>query len=353
MPDSARRRGAAAPMSVTTRRDDATLAAGLRRWLACHEGLGDPTVTGLERPSAGYSSETVVAGVSWSGEEGRCETSLVVRMAPPGKGTFRRYDLGAQWEAQMAAADAGVPVADPKVELDPSWLGTPFMVMSRAAGHIIGSVPHLDAWLSTQGPFDQGRLYRTFFDALAGIHRADTASAPAVPRRDNRAELDYWDEYLDWSSNGAPLPVLVEALDWCRRHQPDSEPEPALLWGDARFENMVFGEDLRPTAVLDWDMASVGAPEHDLAWFTSLDLTMQRLFGTRTDGFPSRQDTIELFERGEGRRVRDLEWYETLAMVRSTAVLTRVGYLRLEAGEPLHLRIDDNPLLDILRSRIG
>ncbi len=144
----------------------------------------------------------------------------------------------------------------------------------------------------------------------------------------------------------------MEALAWCRRHQPATEPDPALLWGDARFENMVFSDDLRPQAVLDWDMTSVGAPEHDLAWFTSLDLTMHHLFGTRIDGFPSREDTVVLFEAGQGRPVQDLEWYETLAMVRSTAIMSRIGYLRVDAGEPLMLPIEDNPILDLLRSRI-
>ena len=50
--------------------------------------------------------------------------------------------------------------------------------------------------------------------------------------------------------------------------------------------------------------------------------------------------------------MRDLEWYETLAMVRSTAVMTRIGYLRRQAGLPLMLPIDDNPVLDVLTSRL-
>ena len=121
------------------------------------------------------------------------------------------------------------------------------------------------------------------------------------------------------------MPALVDALSWCRRHQPAANRHPALLWGDARFENAVIGDDLEILAVLDWDMTSIGAPEHDLAWFTSLDLTMHRLFGERVGGFPDRAGTIALFEGRWGRRCADLEWYETLAMVRSTAVMTRIG----------------------------
>jgi aminoglycoside phosphotransferase (APT) family kinase protein len=340
-------------MALTTRRDDAALAAGIQTWLSCHEGLDDPVVTEVDRPSAGYSSETVVVGVTWRIEGVPFRKSLVVRLAPPEVGTFRDYDVRSQWQAQSAAAAVGVPVADPVLETDPVWLGSPFIVMPRVDGHIMGAVAHLDRWLSGQSRFDQARVYRSLLTTLSDIHRADLAAVDQVPRRDNGAELDFWDDYLHWSSGGSPVGVLVEALDWCRRHRPDAEPRPALLWGDARFENMVFSDDLRPVAVLDWDMTTVGAAEHDLAWFTSLDHTMQQLFGTRADGFPSRADTIRLFEEGEGRAVQDLEWYETLAMVRSTAVMTRIGYLRLRAGEPLMLPIEDNPILDLLRSRIA
>ncbi len=193
---------------------------------------------------------------------------------------------------------------------------------------------HLDPWLSGLDPSDRGRVFDGFLATLAAIHRADAGTAPDVPRRDNGAELDYWEEYLSWSSHGHPVPALVEALLWCRRHRPGDEPSPALLWGDVRFENMVLGDDLRPRAVLDWDMTTIGAPEHDLAWFTSLDQTMYRLFGRRADGFPDRDGTVARFEELSGRPVRDLEWYETLAMVRSTAIMTRISVLRRDAGQP-------------------
>ena len=83
------------------------------RWLTHRRGLTDPVVDGLSRPSAGYSSETIFAEVSWSDGDGRHRDALVVRMAPPAVGTFADYDLVPQWQAQMAAADVGVPVADP------------------------------------------------------------------------------------------------------------------------------------------------------------------------------------------------------------------------------------------------
>jgi aminoglycoside phosphotransferase (APT) family kinase protein len=274
-------------------------------------------------------------------------------MAPFEAGTFRHYDLAAQWQAQTAANGAGVPVADPLLETDIGWLGAPFIVMPLVEGHIIGPLAHRDKWLRHRSEHDRDRLYRTFVTTLAAIHRAEVSAVTGVPRRDNQAELAFWDDYLLWSSGGRPVPALVDGLAWCARHLPPDEPAPALLWGDARFENMIFGDDLVPRAVLDWDMTSIGAPEHDLAWFTSLDITTHRLFGERLAGFPDREETVHLFERASERKVAHLEWYETLAMVRSAAIMTRLGYLRRQAGMPVLLPIDDNPVLDLIKRRIG
>ncbi len=329
---------------------DEALAQGLGRWLAERRGLTDVVVGELSRPSAGYSSETIFADVTWaSGGADR----LVVRMAPPVVGTFEHYDLVSQGQAQTAAALTGVPVADPVVETDPRWVGAPFMVMPRVDGHIVGALAHRDPWLRELGPEGRGQVYDGFLATMAAIHRADPAAAPAVPRRDNGAELDFWEEYLSWSNNGHPVPGLAAALTWCRQHRPADEPPPVLLWGDVRMENMVLGDDLAPRAVLDWDMTSIGAAEHDLAWFTALDATMHRLFGKRAEGFPDRASTVARFAELSGRPIRDLEWYETLALLRSTAVMTRISVLRQAAGEPVMLPIEDNPILDILGERLS
>ena len=88
---------------------------------------------------------------------------------------------------------------------------------------------------------------------------------------------------------------------------------------------MIFGDDLAPLAVLDWDMASIGAREHDVAWFTMLESTMRSLFGKHLAGFPDRDGTIAQYESLSGHTLQDFEWYEILALVRSTAIMTRIG----------------------------
>ena len=331
---------------------DADLAHGLARWLSHRRHLTDPVVSNLSRPSAGYSSETIFLEGSWTEGGRHRQASLVVRMAPPAVGTFAAYDLSPQWQAQMAAASVGVPVADPVLERDPDWIGVPFILMPRLDGHIIGPLAHRDPWLRGLTTGERGLVHDRLLSALAAIHRAPTDEAPDVPRRDNGDELDFWEEYLSWSNHGSPVPSLAGALQWCRSHRPADEPPGVLLWGDVRFENMVLDDDARVRAVLDWDMTSIGAAEHDLAWFTSLDLITSAMFEQRAEGFPDRDGTVARFEELSGRPIHDLEWYETLAMVRSTAIMTRISVLRRDRGEPVMLPIEDNPILDLLTKRL-
>jgi aminoglycoside phosphotransferase (APT) family kinase protein len=340
-------------MALLTHRDPLVVGAGLASWLAARTGASDVGVVDAGHPSVGYSSETVLVDLSWNENGNEQARGFVVRLAPPTLGTFRDYDLGIQMAAQLAAGAAGVAIASPELVTDPRWLGAPFIVMPRVQGHIVGEVAALDPWLGSLSATARARVHESFVTAIATTHRADTRAATGVPVRDNEAELDYWAEYLDWSSGGAPVPALVEALQWCHAHRPDVASEPVLLWGDVRLGNVIFGDDLAPRAVLDWDMTSVGAREHDVTWFTALESTMHALVGRHLDGFPDRDGTIAQYESASGHALRNVAWYETFAMLRSTAIMTRIGYLRRDAGVEHPMPIDDNPLLDLLRARIA
>lgn len=343
-------------MALLTHRDPLVVGTALAGWIAERSGARDVRVINAEHPSTGWSSETVIVELTWSAgghEHGAQTHEFVVRLAPPTAGTFRDYDLAQQTVAQLAAAAAGVAIAAPELVSDPRWLGTQFLVMPRVRGHLIGEVAVFDPWLASLTEDQRAQVHEAFVAAVAATHRADLASAPGVPERDNAAELDFWADYLDWSSGGAPVPALVDALEWCRAHRPAVESEPVLLWGDVRLGNVIFGDDLAPRAVLDWDMASIGAPEHDIAWFTTLESTTRSLLGRHLTGFPDRDGTVAQYESLSGHTLHDFGWYEILALIRSTAIMTRIGYLHRDAGLPSPLPIEDNPLLALLAARVA
>jgi aminoglycoside phosphotransferase (APT) family kinase protein len=134
---------------------------------------------------------------------------------------------------------------------------------------------------------------------------------------------------------------------------PEPEGAPVLLWGDVRPGNIIWTDDADVRAVLDWDMTAVGAREHDVAWLTTLEETMAALSRRTLPGQLDRAATVEHYEQVSGHALTDLAWYEVLAMVRSTAIMSRIAYLDRAAGRPLHFPLEDNPLLDLLEQRVA
>ena len=129
------------------------------------------------------------------------------------------------------------------------------------------------------------------------------------------------------------MPALDQALDWCARHVPAERP-PVLLWGDVRMGNLVFDHERRVTAVLDWDLASLGPREMDLGWHVGLEFMMETLFGGRLPGFPGTAETIERYERRTGYEVRDLAWHEVFALARALAINDRHQRITGEHAPP-------------------
>jgi aminoglycoside phosphotransferase (APT) family kinase protein len=340
-------------VTVAVDRDPAALASGIGRWLASRRGVDGVTVTRCEAADGGLSSDTLMVDASAPGSE--WSEALVVRLAPV-EGIFPAYDLAVQARAQEVAAAHGVPAAVPaEYEADLAWLGAPFLVMPAVPGYVPGPMPLHDPWIT--GSVEAAReVSETVVDLLAGIHAIDWRAEQldtVIPARDLDRELAYWSTYLAWYADGeAPAPALTSALDWCHAHRPASDPPPSLLWGDARLGNIIFGPDRRVAAVLDWEMTTIGAAEHDLAWYLTLAATQDELFGRPVPGFLDHDDVCARWEAQAGRSLESLPWFEVFAMVRSIAIMTRVSLLAERRGERPMLPLSDNPLLDQLARRI-
>src|SRR5262249_37227304 len=139
--------------------------------------------------------------------------------------------------------------------------------------------PH-DPWLAGLDSDTARRaVWDAFVDTVVAVHRVDVGGVDGL-RRGLDAELAWWDAYADWATDGSPPQPLSDALAWCRRNRPSAEPASGALWGDVRLGNVVFDEmTLRPRAVLDWDMTSVGPIELDVGWFLALDAIQRKLSG--------------------------------------------------------------------------
>jgi aminoglycoside phosphotransferase (APT) family kinase protein len=318
--------------------------------------------------TTGFSNDTLLFEASWK-EAGRAHHErLVLRIEPSGMRVFPAYDLGLQFRILARLEATAVPVPRPLwLEPDPEVLGAPFYVMERVEGRVPEDSPtyHMQGWLTETAPEERCAIWWSGVETLAEIHRLDPLDlallpAPEAPQSPLDAQLAAWRQYLTWVSGGdaGRYPLSEAALAWLERHRP-AGPEPVgLCWGDARMGNMIF-RDGRCVAVLDWEMAALGNPEQDLAWWLFFDEHHSAGVGAeRLAGFPSREQTIARWGAITGIEPQHLDYYDLFACFRFSAVMARVGQQFREYGlMPAEADLDRNNtctrMLEARLARLG
>ena len=347
-------------MTTLARRDDAELTRDFASWCAHRWPDATHEVVALTRPKSGWANETVlVTTKSRTGDDERHDR-FVVRL-PPTLATWPEYDLAAQARVLDALAPTDVPV--PRVialEDDAQWLGAPFLVMSHEPGRAGAEMPAFDPWLVDASVTEQRRLHESFVAMLASIHRVDwrVAGLDRVLRSSETSlagEIAWWRDYIEWAADGEPTAALAAAIAWCASTAPEIEngAQVSLCWGDARIGNVLFADDRAITAVLDWEMATIGPAETDLAWYLALDELTTYFTKRSVAGFLGRSELIDVYEQALGRAVTHLEWHEIFALTRSVAINERQARLAATTGIPYPgIAGDENPVLLVLSKKI-
>ncbi|HVV74811.1 MAG TPA: AMP-binding protein [Mycobacteriales bacterium] len=317
-----------APVKAASRSRKA-LAAGLTRWFATRHGSA-PAVS-VERPQPGLSSDTLLVDVD--------DSSYVVRLPPQGPGLFPDYELARQAQVQRAMGEAGIPAAPViAMETDVAWVGAPFLVMPRVAGHTLTTSPSFitHGWLAESAQTEQTAMFRRFVETLARIHQVDPTGIPATGGGPDLAGIvDYWERYLDWATDDVEgCAIYRQAIAWCRDNLPADPPPTSLLWGDPQLTNLVVDDAGEIAAVLDWEMSGLGPVEVDLSWFLVLHEHAAETAGAELPGYPGRDAIIEWYEGAAGRELADLHFYDVLANLRSGAIVLRIGAIMAMAGHP-------------------
>ncbi len=326
-----------------SRRDPEQVRENLRSWLATK--VTDPIVENVHIPeTTGMSSETLLFDARWDGTD----RPLVARVAPAETAVpvFPTYDLEGQARVMRAAAEhSRVPV--PAVhwyEPDPAPLGAPFFVMTRVAGRVPPDVMpyNFGSWVTEAGDTERAAMQDACVELLAGVHDVPPESAglgPAGTVADAvRAHLDRQRAYYEWTTRtGGPRSPLVErALTWLDAHRPDDRSPAVLCWGDARIGNILF-DGFRPVAVLDWELATLGAREMDLAWMTFLHRFFEDIAASAglpgLPGFLPPDDVARTYAQRTGHVPRDLHFYTVHAALQHAIIMLRIHTRAVHFGQ--------------------
>ena len=295
-------------MVVPAPRDPGITRDILTGWLGARARLPGARITDLKTPEfTGFSSEIVMLDVEHDGGT----EALAVRVAPLHYQVFPEPRFAEQYRL-MSILDRATDIPVPPVlwyEPDPGYLGAAFLVMRRIDGRVPTDAPpyHTGGWVTEIGPAERAAMWWSGLDIVARLHRLDAHALqlgfldqPTWGKLGLEQRLGYYEHYMNWAYPG-PKPTATRALAWLKEHRPGEPNAPVLLWGDARIGNMIFAPGGTPLAALDWETATFGQAEEDLAWYLFLDrhhsegLEVPRLDGLPAAGGDDRQ------VRGPGR----------------------------------------------------
>jgi aminoglycoside phosphotransferase (APT) family kinase protein len=330
-------------LPVPDQRDPGLTRTLLASWIAGRVGVPDATVSMPRTPAgSGFSSETLLFDAEWTAGGRVHREALVARVAPTAHQVFPDPRFDEQHRVlRILAERTDVPV--PAVrwhEPDAAILGAPFIVMRHVEGVVPPDSPpyHQEGWVTEAAPALRARMWWSALDVLARVHRLDADALgldfldqPEYGATGIDQQLGYYERFLPWACR-LRVPVAEAALAWLRAHQPDEPEPPGLLWGDSRIGNVIF-RDGEAQVALDWEMASLGQPEMDLAWFLYLDRHhCEGVDAPRLEGFPSPQETIARYEQLLGRPMRSLEYYEVFAGLRFAVIMARISQMFIDYG---------------------
>jgi aminoglycoside phosphotransferase (APT) family kinase protein len=208
---------------------------------------------------------------------------------------------------------------------DPEVIGAIFYVMELAKGRACtnGALPEFD-------PPARRRMYEQLVGTLADLHKIDPVAAGlsdfGKPGNYFERQVARWTrQYRDSQTDD------LAAMEKLIAYLPASLPvqsRVSIVHGDYRIDNVLFDEGGTLTAVLDWELATLGDPLADFSylamqWVMPADgaaglagLDLQEL------GIPTLNEIVDIYSRLSGVRVADmLDWYFAYNLFRLAGIV--------------------------------
>ncbi len=287
----------------------------------------------VEQFPAGHSNLTYLL---------RCgEWEAVLRRPPLGPVAPRAHDVAREFRILSRLHPAFALAPEPYVLCeDSAVIGAPFYVMERRHGLV------LDAELPV-GWHGSAALHRRICERLVEV----LVELQAVDWQTwGLGEIGHPEGYMQRQVGGwierlgrvrtPSVPDYEPLAKWLIDGLPESPP-PTIVHNDYKLNNVLLDLDdpSRMTAVLDWEMTTVGDPLSDIAsllvyWTEPADGDL--LGGlksvTSEPGFMTRDEVRELYAQRSGRDLSGLDWYVAFAYFKVAVICQQIFY-RWKVGQ--------------------
>ena len=224
---------------------------------------------------------------------------------------------------------------------DREVIGAPFTVMEYRRGVVVdASLPE-----GVEATPERCRaIAEAVVDTLVELHHVDYRAAGLEemgrPEGFMQRQVEGWIARYE-NARTDDIPQVEPLIRRIRGLVPEN-PEATVIHNDFKLNNLIFDpHDLgRVTAVVDWEMATIGDPLFDLAiflsyWIDAGDPPALRALVPSVSTlpeFPGRDEMRALYAEKSGRDLSELDWYLTFSYFKLAVILQQI-YARWVRGQ--------------------
>jgi aminoglycoside phosphotransferase (APT) family kinase protein len=259
---------------------------------------------------------------------------FVLRRPPFGNTVKSAHDMRREFNVLSKLSKVYQPAPKPFVYCDDETIiGSEFYLMERRSGLIIrGKSPEI---LENSREL-QRKVCESFVENLVGLHSLDYKKIGlgdlGNPEGYVRRQVEGWTKRYFNARTDEQI-ELETAIEWLNENIP-SESGASLVHNDYKFDNVMLNpENLTEiTAILDWEMTTVGDPLMDLG--TTLGYWMSKQAGAEMLSMPfnprvlmenfSRKELVEIYAEKSGRDASGILFYYAFGTIKIAVIAQQI-----------------------------
>ena len=255
----------------------------------------------------------------------------ILRTPPAAGRTASAHDVGREFRVTTALFDTDVPVARAVLHCeDDSVLGVPFTVTEFVTGAAVRTPAELASYP------DLGPVVDSLVTGLATLHRLDhiTVGLGGFGRPDGYAmrQLRRWSG--QWETVGDPaLGSLAREVASALSSQIPEQVSTGIVHGDYRIDNTLLSPAGEVSAIIDWELSTIGDPVADVAMMCAyrneaFDLVMGEPSAWTSPRLPPPDDLARLYEKAGGVPLEHWEVHLALAHFKIAVIAAGIEHRR-------------------------
>ena len=265
----------------------------------------------------------------------------VVRRPPLGELLPKAHDMRREFSiiSGLGSTDVPVPTAYALCE-DTSVTGALFYVMSEVEGQAMYTAEAVEEYLPMEA---RARVGMSFIETLAALHSIDPDDVGLgdLGRRDGYVQRQLKTWYGSWTASAEGARYDDDRIHRLNTLLAEAAPEQGpgrIVHGDYGLHNCMLSSDGRVTAVLDWEIATLGDPLADFAYALNGwgdpddEIRISHESATTAPGFSRRSELASRYGEITAADMSSLDYYRTFNYFKTACILHGV-YSRYQLGK--------------------